>query len=180
MKNINITKYPNIPITKFQTSTINKISSDNRDPRKHQPKTQPQNHETKPKESPSEHKTINTRAENTCRLIHILPGRCSAHDIVNLLDLTPAPIIVFLVDDEFVGTGTTYEAVAVLGVFGVFGGGDLGALDCEVVAAGESVREGGRREEALSGGTGGRDRDRDKVTGEDEDRDQFGHQWTCC
>jgi hypothetical protein len=121
-------------------------------------------------------------------LIHILPCRCSAHDIVYLLDLTPSPIIVFLVDDEFVGTGTTYEAVAVLGVFGVFGGGDLGALDGEVVAAGESVREEGRGGDALHGGTGGTGRGtkggrvgkRDEGTGEDEGRDQFGHQWTCC
>ena len=67
-------------------------------------------------------------------MIHILPGCRSAHDIIHLLHLTVSPIIILLVDDEFIGTGATNETVSPFVVFGVTVACELVALDGEVVS----------------------------------------------
>ena len=67
-------------------------------------------------------------------MIHILPGCGSAHDIIHLLHLTVSPIIILLVDDEFIGTGPADETMAPLVVFGITVACELVALDGEVVA----------------------------------------------
>ena len=77
----------------------------------------------------SELSSANTDGEGTCSLIYIFPCSSSTHDIIDLFNSAHSSIVVFFVDDEFIGTGTTYETVSVGVFFSVFVGGDLTSLE---------------------------------------------------